>query len=247
MTRRISPLVAVATALVLLVAGCSDDLVCPEPEPTPYISAFVVQNPDGGDESTHVELVCTADPLPSNLAASVNGRTVPAGVSPDGHSLLATLDADEVLWLPGTACLLEVSTDYGDAAATVFMPDAATVTEPAEISLGDTLKLVWRSAADADYYEVSAVLVPGACAAAGRGLASRDSLALSATTRDTFAVFLPESIVSTGVVSGFVEAVAGPFPEAGAAGNISGNGWGFFTLRYLDSGSAFDVIVSAVP
>jgi len=246
MTHRISPLVAVATALVLLVVGCSDDLVCPEPEPTPYISVFVVQNPGGGDESTHVELACTADPLPSNLAASVNGRTLPAGVSPDGHGFLATLDADEVLWQPGIACLLEVATDYGDATAAVIMPDAATVTEAADISLGDTLKLVWRSVTGADYYEVSAVLLPDASAAAGRGLDSRDTLALSATTRDTFAVFLPESIVSTGVVSGFVEAVAGPFPEGGAAGNISGNGWGFFTLRYFDSGSAFDVVVSDV-
>lgn len=247
MTCRITPFVAAPVAIVLFVVGCSDDLVCPEPEPTPYISAFVVQNPDGGDESTRVELVCTADPLPSNLAAYVNGRALPAGVGPDGHGLVATLDADEVLWQPGTACLLEVSTNYGHAAATVTMPDAATVTGPAEISLGDSLKLVWRSALDADYYEVSAVLVPDACAAAGRALDSRDTLVLSATTRETFAVFLPESIVSTGVVSGFVEAVAGPFPEAGAAGNISGNGWGFFTLRYLDSGSAFNVVVSDVP
>jgi len=60
-------------------------------------------------------------------------------------------------------------------------------------------------------------------------------------------VFLPESIVSTGVVSGFVATVAGPFPEGGAAGNISGDGWGFFSLRYLDSGSAFDITVSDVP
>ena len=66
-------------------------------------------------------------------------------------------------------------------------------------------------------------------------------------TRDTFAVFLPESIVSAGVVSGLVMTVAGPFPESGAAGNISGDGWGFFSLRYQDSGSGFEVIVSDVP
>lgn len=247
MTRRITPFVAAAVAIVLLVIGCSDDLVCPEPEPTPYISAFVVQNPNGGDESTRVELVCTADPLPSSLAAYVNGRALAAGVSPDGHGLIATLDADEVLWSPGTQCLLQVSTNYGSAGATVVMPDAATVTEPTEISLGDSLKLVWRSVADADYYEVSAVLAPDASASMRGAPGNRDTLSLSATTRETFAVFLSESIVSTGVVSGFVEAVAGPFPEAGAAGNISGDGWGFFTLRYLNSGSAFDVTVSDVP
>ena len=246
MTLRISPLVAVATALVLLSAGCSDDLVCPEPEPTPYISALVVQT-SGGDESTHAEVLCTADPLLSGFTATINGRTLPAVVSPDGLGFLATLDVDDVLWQPGTQCLLQVATNYGQAAATVAMPAATTVTAPTEIALGDTLRLVWRSVADADYYEVSAVLVPDAGGLMRGAWSSRDTLALSATTRETFAVFLPETIVSTGIVSGFVVTVAGPFPEGGAAGNITGVGWGFFTLRYRDSGSAFDVVVSDVP
>lgn len=250
MTRRITPLVAVATALVLLSAGCSDDIICPEPGPAdtaPCISAQVVQSSDGRADSTHAEVLCTADPLPSDLIARINGRDLPPAVPPNGLSLLAVLDDDAVLWQPGTWCLLEVTTDYGYATAAVVMPDAAAVTAPAEISLSDTLKLIWRSVTDADYYDVSAVLVPDAGALMRGAWSSRDTLALLATTRETFAVFLPGSIVSTGVVSGVVEAVAGPFPEGGAAGNISGNAWGFFTLRYRDSGSAFDVVVSDVP
>jgi len=246
MTRRFCPLIAVA-ALVFLVVGCSDDLVCPEPEPTPYISAFVTQWSDGANESTRAEIACTADPLLSGFAASINGRTVPAVVRPDGLGFLATLDADEVLWQPGTQCLLEVTTNYGSAAATVSVPAATAVTAPTEISLGDTLTLTWRSVGDIDYYEVSAVMVPDAGASMRSALGSRDTLALSAITRDTFAVFLPESIASTGIVSGFVLTVAGPFPESGTAGNISGEGWGFFSLRYMDSGSAFDVAVSDAP
>ena len=250
MTRRITPLVVAAAALVLLSVGCSDDIICPEAGPAdtvPYISAQVVQNSDGPDESTHAEVVCTADPLPSHLIAFINGRNLPPVVPPDDLGLLAVLDDDTVLWQPGTRCSLEVTTNYGHATAAVAMPAATTVTAPTEIALGDTLKLVWRSVADADYYEVSAVLVPDAGALMRGARGSRDTLALSATTRDTFAVFLPGSIVSTGVVSGFVATVAGPFPESGAAGNISGDGWGFFSLRYMDPGSAFDVTVSVVP
>ncbi len=247
MTRRISPLIAVAAVAVLLLTGCSDDLVCPELQQTPYISAIVVQESAGGDESTHAELVCTADPVPTGFAAFLNGIPLPAVVRPDGLGYLATLDDDEVLWSPGTQCLLQVSTNHGDAGVTVVMPDAAAVAGPAEIALGDTLKLSWRSVANADYYEVSAVLAPDAGASMRGARGRRDTLALSATTRDTFAVFLPQSIVSTGVVSGFVATVAGPFPEGGAAGNISGDGWGFFSLRYWDSGSTFDTTVSDVP
>ncbi len=250
MMRRITPLVAAATALVLLSAGCSDDIMCPEVEPvdtTPYISAQVVQSSDGPDGSTHVEIVCTADPLPSLLIAFINGRTLPLAEPQDDLGLLAVLDDDLVLWQPGTLCSLEVTTNYGYAVAAEVAPAAATVTAPAEISLGDTLKLTWRSAADVDYYEVSAVLISDAGAPVFSAPRSRDTLALSVTTRDTFAVFLPESIVSAGVVSGLVMTVAGPFPESGAAGNISGDGWGFLSLRYRDSGSVFEVIVSDVP
>lgn len=250
MTRRAVPFTVVAAVTIVIVGGCSDDLICPEVEPedtTPYIRAVVAQRSGVGDESTHAEVVCTADPLPSLLIAFVNGRELPPVVPPGGLGLLASLDDDAVLWQPGTRCSLEVTTDYGYATAAVVMPDAAAVTAPAGISLGDSLRLVWGSVTGADYYEVSAVLVPDAGAVMRGFPGTRDTLALSATTRETFAVFLSASLTSTGVVSGFVETVAGPFPEGGAVGNISGDGWGFFTLRYLDPGSAFDVVVSDVP
>ena len=250
MTRRAISFTAVAAAAVLLAGGCSDDLICPEVEPadtTPYIRAFVAQRSGSGDESTHAEVACTADPLPSLLIAFVNGRTLPDVGPSDGLGLLAVLDDDTVLWQPGTLCSLEVTTDYGYATSAAVMPAAAAVTAPAGISLGDSLRLVWGSVTGADYYEVSAILVPDASATMWGFPGNRDTLALSATTRETFAVFLPGSLTSTGVVSGFVETVAGPFPEGGAVGNVSGDGWGFFTLRYLDPGSAFDVVVSAVP
>lgn len=241
--RRITPLVAVA-ALVLLSAGCSDDIICPELQETPYISALVVQRSDGEGESTHVEVVCTADPVPAGFAAVVNGEVLPVVVRPDGLGYLATLEADEVLWPPGNSCLLQVSADHGQAGATVFVPDAPAVTAPAEIFLGGELELLWESVTDADYYIVSAVLVTDEGARVHGAPAGWDTLVI---TRETSALFSSETFSSPGVVSGFVETVAGPFPESGAAGNISGDGWGFFTLRYRDSGSVFEVIVSDVP
>lgn len=245
MTRRITPLVAVATSMILLACGCSDDLVCPELADTvPYVSALVVQRTGGGDESTHAEVVCTADPLPTQLITFINGRMLPTVVPPQGLGVLATLDEDMVLWHPGVLCSLEVTTDYGYATATAVMPSAAAVTAPAEISLGDELELLWESVTDADYYVVSAVLVTDEGAPARGAPGSRDTLVLSMITRETSATFPSVSISSTGIVSGFVETVAGPFPESGAVGNVSGDGWGFFTLRYRDSGSAFDVVVA---
>jgi hypothetical protein len=248
MIRRITPLVAVAITTALLVCGCSDDLVCPELVGTqPYISAFVVQRSDGEGGSTHAEVVCTADPLPSELITFINGRELHVVVPPYGLGVLATVDDDLVLWQPGTRCSLAVTTNYGYATATEVMQDAAAVTALAEISLGDTLKLSWRSVANADYYEVSAVLISDAVPPGLGAPSSLDTLVLSDATRNTFAVFLPGDIASTGVVSGYVMTVAGPFPEGGATGNISGDGWGFFSLRYRDSGSDFEVIVSDVP
>ncbi len=91
---------------------------------------------------------------------------------------------------------------------------------------------------------MSAFLASGIVKRGDEPSTARDTLALSAITRDTFVVFLPESVVVEGVVSGIVETVAGPFPESGTQGNVSGDGWGFFTLRYADAGSAFETAVT---
>ena len=51
-------------------------------------------------------------------------------------------------------------------------------------------------------------------------------------------------ISSPGVLTGWVSSVAGAFPEGGAEGNISGVGWGFFTVSYSDDAGVFAVEVS---
>ena len=246
--RRIIPLLAAAAAVILLACGCSDDLDCPELVGTlPYVSAFVVQWSAGEEGSTHAEVVCTADPLLSVFMPFINGRELPVVGSAHGLDRLAELDDDLVLWQPGVPCSLAIATNYGFATASVVVPGAAVVSAPDEISVGDELELLWESVADADYYVVSAVLVMDQ-GAPGRGApGSRDTLVLSAITRETSATFPVESLPSAGVVSGFVESVAGPFPESGATGNVVGDGWGFFTLRYRNSGSNFEVVVSDVP
>jgi len=234
--------------MALLTCSCSDDLVCPElPGTLPYISALVLQRSAGEEGTTHAEVICTADPLPSQLITFINGRELHAVVPSHGLDVVATVDDDLVLWQPGVLCSLEVTTDYGYATATAVMPSAAAVTAPAEISLGDELELLWESVADADYYVVSAVLVTDSRAPVRGTPGSRDTLALSMVTRETSVMFPSASLSSTGVVSGFVETVAGPFPESGAVGNVSGDGWGFFTLQYRDSESAFNVVVSDAP
>jgi len=244
MTSRIVPFVAVAASLAFLACGCSDDLTCPIVEPVdvlPYVSARVVQHADDLASSTHAEVICTADPLPSLLIVFVNGRQLTYVGPSGGLSALATLDDDTVVWQSGVSCSLEVTTDYGYATAAAVVPGAAAVVAPAEISVGDTLKLAWGKASAADYYEVSGVLTSSAGAAAA---GSRDEITFFTTTRDTFAAFGPEMVALEGVAAGTVTAVTGPFPESGAAGNISGDGWGFFTMRFTDSGSVFAVTVS---
>ncbi len=245
MMRRITPLVAAAIATALLACGCSDDLVCPELVGTqPYISAFVVQRSDGEEGTTHAEVTCTADPFQLGLITSINERDLHIVERPGALDVLATVDDDVVVWPPGTSCVLDVTTNYGYATAEEVMPAAAEVTAPAEIFLGDDLELLWESVTNADYYIVSAVLATDESARVHGAPADWDTLM---TTRETSALFSSEIFSAPGVILGFVVTVAGPFPEGGAAGNISGDGWGFFSLRYLDSGSAFDTTVSVVP
>ena len=236
---------AAAAAIAILAGGCSDDVVCPEAgqgSTLPYVSALVVERSDGRLESTHVEIECTADPTPILFVPFVNGREIPR-VDEDGTpGELAILDDDLLLCQPGVQCLLEVTTNYGQATAEVSTPEAPDVTAPSQITVADTLTLVWRTVTDADYYQVSAVLLSGVEAATAP--ADVESITLWAVTLDTVAVFPPGDLPTWGTLTGSVEAVAGPFPESGGRGNGSGSGWGFFTVRYADAGSAFEVAVS---
>jgi hypothetical protein len=234
-------LVVLVLLAALAAGGCSDDLTCPEiqPEDTePYISARVEQGTDGRAEWAHADVSCTADPVPSLLIAFITGREVSTPAPYDGAGLRVTLDDDVVLWQPGTVCSLGVTTNYGYATASEIVPEAVSVVAPETISLGDSLALSWNSASGADYYEVLAEL--NHVGAPTRG---RQSVTLSATTRDTRVVFLPEDIEFEGVISGVVEATSGPFPESGMEGNVSGDGWGFFTLHQTGPESEFSVAV----
>jgi hypothetical protein len=244
-------LCAIAALACFAFAGCTDDITCPEPpqeESAPYIYAFVDQRTGGRTEWTHAEVSCTADPLPSLLIAFINGREISELESQGELGLRVTLDDDIVIWQPGTLCSLGVTTNYGYATATGVMPEGPDVIAPETISLGDTLALSWGRVSDADYYRVDATLfhvgaAPGT-ASPEPAYGSRDSLSLSAVTRDTSVFFLPDEIGYEGSVVGVVEAISGPYPESGAEGNVSGDGWGFFTLRHSGPGSDFSVNVA---
>jgi hypothetical protein len=238
MNRTLARITAVSLALCLFAAGCSDDIVCPEAGQTdvlPHVTASVSQGIDARAEWAHAEVVCSADPLPSLLIAFINGREI-SGIETSGElGVVRTLDDDVVIWQPGARCSLEVTSDYGYATAAVTAPGATEVVTDAMISKGDTLRLSWGAADGADYYSVTAVYTEE-----GGG----SSLAILHTTRDTTAEFTTDSVTPPGEFTGLVESVAGPYPEGGTEGNVSGDGWGFFTMEYSDTGSAFVVAVS---
>ena len=54
----------------------------------------------------------------------------------------------------------------------------------------------------------------------------------------------PSSLPFAGAVTGYVASVSGPFPDGGAAGNVTGAGRGFFTVAYHDAASIFEVTIS---
>lgn len=236
-THAVTALVATAVAAVaLLSGGCSDDVTCPDPvaaDVEPFVSGGVAEF--GGDraEWTSIEVFCSSDPLPGLFAVLVNGRQLEIGPSPDCLGLVATLDEDQVVWAPGTHCTLQVTTDFGFAAAGARVPGSFQVTAPAQIALGDTLTLEWDPSDDADYYVVNAVLE-----------GDEDTGVLSATVADTTVSFLPADIGMTGELAGYVTAVSGPFPDGGTEGNVTGVGWGFFTTSYYDGASEFSVTVT---
>jgi hypothetical protein len=234
-----------AVLLAVALAGCSDDVVCPElvpDEANVYISARLIQISDAGgdlEESTHAELVCTSDPLPTTLISFINGREL-SNVGPGEElGLQASFDDDEVLWEPGPPCSLGVTTNLGYATSATLVPFAAEPSAPLESVVAESLTISWDAAAGADYYRVTAMLVPGAYARAG----SRDTLVFEINTESSGVTFEPDDLPFTGDLTGVVESVAGPFPEGGSDGNVEGDGWGFFTSHYTNAGSAFSVII----
>jgi hypothetical protein len=231
------------TALIALTAfGCSDDVVCPgvgPDETVPHIAASLSESSIERTAGTHAELVCAADPLPTLLISFINGRELSDVGSADGLGLRAAFDDDDVLWSPGVPCSLEVTTDFGYATSSVTVPEAAQADAPPEGAVAETLTVSWEAAVGADYYRLTATLVPEA----GQRGGHRDTLEFSKNTRATSVQFGAGELAFPGVLSGVVESVAGPFPEGGAEGNVGGDGSGFFSVRFADQGSAFNVVI----
>jgi hypothetical protein len=226
--------VALAAA-IFAAAGCSDDVTCPEPGPEAlYVSGLLEVKGDGRGESTRVEVFCSADPRPDTLVVLVNLRTLAVEEAPGGLGFVATLEDTVVIWQPGTECLLKVIPPGLFASSTVALPSSFAVTAPAQVALGETLRVFWDPSEDADYYVVSAILDGG----------SRDQVELSATVAETSVTFLSADLPFPGDITGRVEAIAGPFPDGGSEGNVTGDGWGFFRASYRDAASAFEVEVT---
>jgi len=230
----------VAGAVMILVAmslaSCSDDIVCPDDTiiVAPSITASIVESRLADGDHTSVDVRCVADPLPNDYAVFVTGRQIDDIEIVSPLALLAMLDDDTIVWQHGVACSLRVITDVGVATATELVPGAFAVEQPADITVADMLRLSWEPAADADYYTVRFVI---------RG-ARDDSLVLQRSVVDTAVSFDPEEIALPGVASGYVRAVAGPLPDGGTDGNLSGEGWGFFTVSYYDSLCLFEFTVA---
>ena len=227
--------VLVATSLV----SCSDDIVCPGETVVvaPSITAAVVQSRLTGGDHTSVTVHCVADPLPGDFAAFVSGRQITDVDITSPLALLATLDDDDIIWQHGAVCSLRVITDAGVATATELVPDAFAVEPPEDIAITDTLSLSWEPSDNADYYTVRWVI---------HG-AGNDSLVLQRSVTDTVVSFDPDDITLAGTASGWVRATTGPIPDGGTDGNITGEGWGFFTVAYYDSLSVFEFSVADAP
>jgi hypothetical protein len=227
-------LAVLALLVVVVLAGCSDDITCPDCEDAPdkpFVSAHVRQR--GGDQpSTVATLTVGGDPVPATLVASVNYREFGEETLVDGPLLSATLEDDAVIWQPGTPCTLRVSTDAGFARASAVAPSAPSVWAPATVTLGDSLVVSWSAADDADFYSLRAVLREGV-----------DSLVVEVSVEDTLYVFMPDALTMSGELTGVVASVSGPLPAAGANGNVTGEGWGFFSVSYETDNSRFAATV----
>jgi hypothetical protein len=231
----VRPLATRAAAIVALASlsvttGCSDEVVCSD-DTTPYVSARVEQVGAARAGSTYVEAYCSNDPLPGMFDVSVSDRELPDPVeAPDQLGLLTSLTETLVIWQPGTNCLLEVATEFGIATALETVPGPFEVAAPGTIAVSETLTVSWTASEDADYYVVEAWHA---------GSASVIDVAVEGTATS----FTPSELPGSGLLSGRVRAVAGPFPSAGTSGNVTGEGWGYFTVSYRDAGGDFEVVL----
>ena len=226
-------------AATILLAGCSDDVVCPidttdtTPDVEPFVSARIVEATLARGDTTWVQVYVTADSLPTLLFVSVNDRQIDDVTVDDNFGLVVSLEEDVIVWQPGTRCSLKVTTNYGFAASSEPVPSGFAVAAPGTVLLGEPLTLQWSRSDDADYYVLRGSLE-------GAGMDAE----ISATVRDTTVTVDAGEIPFAGVIRGHVEAVAGPFPETGSGGNIGGAGWGFFTIAYCNPASSFEVAVA---
>ncbi|MFH1502238.1 MAG: hypothetical protein ABIG03_04250 [Candidatus Eisenbacteria bacterium] len=222
----------------LVVTGCSDDVVCSE-ETTPYVSARVEEVGVSRAGSTYVHVYCSHDPLPGMLDVAVSDRELPdPAEAEDALGLFTSLSDTQVIWQPGTDCRLEVATEYGIAEALEPVPGSFVVTAPETVALDETLELTWTESEDADYYVVEAWLT-------GRRLTPslERGPELDVAVEGTSVSLDLSELPGAGVLTGRVRAVAGPFPRSGSAGNMTGQGWGYFTVSYRDAGGEFQTVV----
>lgn len=222
--------------VAMSLASCSDDIVCPDDTiiVAPAITASVVESRLAGGDRTSVDVHCVADPLPNDFAVFVSGRQIDDIELVTPLALRAMLEDDDIVWQHGLDCSLRVITDVGVATAIEPVPGAFAVEPPADITVADTLSLSWAPADDADYYTVRCVIRS----------ARDDSLVLKRSVVDTTISFSPDEITLPGPASGWVRATAGPLPDGGTDGNVTGEGWGFFTVSYYDSLCLFEFSVA---
>jgi len=228
----------VLIVLVLCIASCSDDIVCPDDTiiVAPSITAAVVESRLVAGDHTTVDVRCVTDPLTDDFAVFVTGRQIEDVQLDSPLALVASLEETDIIWQHGQECSLRVITDSGVATAIEVVPGAFAVEPPGDLSLGDTLRFRWSGSDNADYYTVRCVIM------GARG----DSLVLERSVTDTTAAFAPDEIDMAGSAAGWVRATTGPFTDGGTAGNVTGEGWGFFTVSYYDSLCLFNFEVTGL-
>jgi len=225
-------LAVLALATLAILSGCTDDVVCGEEVP-PYIAARVEQSSAARAGSTYVEVYCVSDPLPGQLLARVSGDTLPGAQEAAGLPGLSTTFSDtQVIWQPGTGCVLEVTTDTGSSSALETVPGSFEVAAPGTVGLGDELTLSWTASSEADYY-----LVRGTIAGA------QSEMSLDIAVDGNSITLGPSDVGLAGVLSGHVWAVSGPFPQTGSDGNVTGEGWGYFSVMYRVPATEFTVAI----